>query len=81
MSLLKVYSKSKGEIMPEIKLPTAYKVVIFECERGWGCKVDDVKYFSTETEAVNYVKGFNSVNTDEVAPDWYMTALYQGIVE
>jgi hypothetical protein len=46
--------------MPEIKLPNAWKVVIIESERGWGQKVDEVKYFDNEEEANQFVRKFNS---------------------
>lgn len=60
--------------MPEIKLPNAWKVVIIESERGWGQKVDEVKYFDNEEEANQFVRKFNSQNTAGHAPDWYMYA-------
>lgn len=65
--------------MPEIRNPTVlYRVDLLEFERGWGSRLDEVKYFSTEQEATDYVKEFNSENTEDVVPDWYMIAIYQG---
>lgn len=63
----------------EIKV-NAYKVVITEHERGWGSKVDEVKYFDSEQSARDFVKQYNSKNTAPTAPDWYMLAEYYGKV-
>ena len=60
--------------MSEIKLQNAWKVAIIESERGWGQKVDEVKYFDNEEEANKFVRKFNSQNTAGQAPDWYMYA-------
>ena len=60
--------------MSEIKLQNAWKVAIIESERGWGQKVDEVKYFDNEEEANQFVRKFNSQNTAGRAPDWYMYA-------
>ena len=65
--------------MPEIKV-SAYRVDIIESERGWGQKVDEVKYFSNEVEAKEFVKLFNSKNTSNNVPDWYMYADFRGKV-
>jgi hypothetical protein len=67
--------------MPEIKLQSAFKVTIIESERGWGQKIDEIKYFDNETEAHNFVNRFNSANTKtDGVPDWYMYARYDGMV-
>lgn len=67
--------------MAEVKnIPELYKVVIMEHERGWGSKVDEEKYFDNETEAKEFCKEFNSFNTAETVPDWYMVANYLGKV-
>lgn len=63
--------------MPEIKnieQKEVWAVEVIECERGWGCKVDEVRYFDTKADADKFAKEFNYANTDEVAPDWYMQA-------
>ena len=68
--------------MAEIKLNNAYRVDIIESERGWGSKVDEVKYFDTEESALAFCKKYNdeyNPKTDHV-PDWYMIAQYQGKV-
>ena len=56
-----------------------YKVTIIESERGWGQKIDDVKYFTTEEEAQQFCEEFNKDNTEAVAPDWYMVARYERV--
>lgn len=66
--------------MAEINLQAAYKVTIIESERGWGQKIDEVKYFDNELEARNFVNKFNSANTETHVPDWYMYAEYNGPV-
>jgi hypothetical protein len=50
------------------------KVNIIESERGWGSKVDEVKEFDTLELAETFVTEFNSHNTEETVPDWYMRA-------
>jgi hypothetical protein len=66
--------------MPEIKLQNAFKVSIIESERGWGQKIDEVKYFDSEFDAKKFVTEYNSHNTATVVPDWYMYAQYEGKV-
>ena len=51
-----------------------------EYERGWGSRVDEVKYFPSEKEAKQFTEKFNSQNTAATAPDWYMVAVYDGRV-
>lgn len=50
------------------------KVNIWEYEKGWGGKVDEVKEFLTKEEALDFCKVFNKDNNLEVTPDWYMVA-------
>ena len=66
--------------MPEVKIPTAYKVEIIESERGWGQKVDEIKYFDNAQEAQEFTRSFNAQNTAAEVPDWYMYACYCGKV-
>jgi hypothetical protein len=66
--------------MAEIKLNNAYRVDIIESERGWGSKVDEVKYFDTEESALAFCKEYNKDNPTDHVPDWYMVAQYQGKV-
>lgn len=66
--------------MPEITKPVAHRVNILEYERGWGSRIDEVKYFDNEPEARAFVVKFNSKNTASTAPDWYMIAEYRGQV-
>ena len=53
------------------------KVFIMEYERGWGNKIDEVKEFKTREDAEAFCKEYNSKNTSESAPDWYMQAEIQ----
>jgi len=64
--------------MSEVKLGPLFKVEIIESERGWGSKVDEVKFFDNEQEAKDFCKIYNSKNTEKVVPDWYMYATYAG---
>ena len=66
--------------MPEVKISTLFRVVIIESERGWGQRIDEVKYFDNEHDARRFCSEFNAANTEKVAPDWYMYADYQGRV-
>jgi hypothetical protein len=63
----------------EIKV-TAWRVDIIESERGWGSKIDEVKYFDNEVDAKCFVVEYNAKNTAKVVPDWYMYAEYRGKV-
>lgn len=51
-----------------------WRVDIIESERGWGQKVDDVKFFDDEQEALDFVKEYNKDNNLPYVPDWYMYA-------
>jgi hypothetical protein len=58
---------------------TVYQVNIIESERGWGQKVDETIYFSTDVKAKTYVQEYNNkYNPPGPAPDWYMIAEYAG---
>lgn len=50
------------------------KVNIIESELGWGQKIDEVKEFDTLELAEAFVTEFNSRNTEDTVPDWYMRA-------
>lgn len=52
-----------------------FSVDLLESERGWGQKIDDTVYFHYRENAENFVKEFNSTNTETKTPDWYMIAL------
>jgi hypothetical protein len=55
-----------------------FKVVIMESERGWGQKIDSVKYFEGENaaqEAWDFADNFNKEDMKNYVPDWYMVAL------
>lgn len=51
-----------------------FKVNLIESERGWGSKIDETKEFDTMELAEAYIDAFNSKNTANSAPDWYMRA-------
>lgn len=67
--------------MPEVTLGDFYKVEIIESERGWGQRIDEIKYFDSEVDAKAFVAEFNRSNNLESAPDWYMVARYLGKVQ
>lgn len=50
------------------------RVCIIESERGWGSKVDEVKYFDTRGEAQAFCVEYNKDNNLAEVPDWYMVA-------
>jgi hypothetical protein len=50
----------------------AYKVAVIESERDWGRKIDDYVIALTTEEIEKFRKEFNSKNTSQTAPDWYM---------
>ena len=51
-----------------------YEAAIWEFERGWGSRLDEVKVFDTIEERDAFVTEFNSRNTSPTVPDWYMVA-------
>ena len=54
----------------------AHLVYEVEFERGWGSRVDDKWLFATKQEADDAIREYNSKNTAEEAPDWYMIMDY-----
>jgi len=57
-----------------------YAVNMIESERGWGSKIDEVKYFDTEEEARKFEVEYNlKHNSSSVVPDWYIIADYVGL--
>jgi hypothetical protein len=50
----------------------AFKIPVLEFERDWGSKVDDHMVCLTSEDAQVFKTEFNSKNTEESAPDWYM---------
>lgn len=49
-------------------------VPVIESERGWGSKIDDYMVCLSMEDAKAFAKKFNSENTEDTAPDWYMRA-------
>ena len=66
--------------MAQITKPIAYRVDIMEYDRFMGSKLDETLYFDNEAEAREHVRNFNSLNTSQTIPDWYMVAEYCGRV-
>jgi len=65
--------------MSEVKVGPLFRVVIIESERGWGSKVDEVKFFSDEQSAKDFCNRYNKdLNASDPVPDWYMVARYEG---
>lgn len=64
----------------EIQVIPTFKVEIIESERGWGQRIDEVKYFNSAKSAQDFCEDFNRKNTAQSVPDWYMYANYVGRV-
>jgi hypothetical protein len=65
--------------MAEVKVGSLHKVEIIESERGWGSKVDEVKYFDTKESAEAFIAEYNKdEDLSGEVPDWYMIARYCG---
>lgn len=60
--------------MAEVRIGNLWRVEIIESERGWGQKVDEVKFFDNFEEAEAFCRQYNSSNPPGPAPDWYMQA-------
>jgi hypothetical protein len=60
--------------MPELNLGEIWKVRIIESERGWGQKVEEVKFFDNQKDAATFAHEFNSANIEDHVPYWYMYA-------
>lgn len=56
-------------------------VEIIESESGWWQRVDEVMYFRSKGEALDFVLAYNTkFNNTVKTPDWYMYASYGGKV-
>lgn len=51
---------------------TVVIVPVTESERGWGRQIDDYMVCLTHEDAIAFTKEFNSKNTEETVPDYYM---------
>lgn len=49
----------------------AYKIAVYDSERGWGKKLDDYIVCPSAEEGLKFQKDFNSKNIDDVTPDFY----------
>lgn len=54
------------------KTHTVVKVPVVESEAGWGRKIDDYMVCLTVEDAKKFEKEFNSKNTADSTPEWYM---------
>jgi len=52
----------------------AAKIAVFESEKGWGRKLDDWMVCLSSSEAHAFKQEFNSNNTSDTVPEWYMQA-------
>lgn len=52
-----------------------FKIAVYESERGWGRKIDDWMVCLTSEDALLFKNEFNSENTEESVPDWYMVVI------
>ena len=50
----------------------AVAIPVVESEKGWGRKIDDYMVCLTMEDAEAFKKEFNSKNTSDTTPDWYM---------
>lgn len=51
-----------------------FKAVLYEFERGWGSRIDEIREFNTEKERDDFITSFNAQNNLPYVPDWYMVA-------
>jgi hypothetical protein len=51
-----------------------YTAVLIESERGWGQTIQDQEEFDSEEDRDSFITKYNSKNTEDDAPDWYMYA-------
>jgi len=56
------------------------QVFIMESERGWGIKIDEVRYFDTPEQALKFIEDYNARNNLTEVPDWYMYAEIGSVV-
>jgi len=58
----------------KVVAPGTTRVGIFEFERGWGSKCDEVREFPSYADAEAFCKDYNKDNNKTPVPDWYMAA-------
>ena len=66
MIAAKSVAYQKGTIM--------FKVYVWEMDAWSGRKLDSIQEFDSKEEALSFVRKFNSGNTENTVPDWYMYA-------
>jgi hypothetical protein len=57
----------------------AVKIAVLESEKIWGAKIDDWMVCLTIEDALKFKEEFNSKNTSNSVPDWYMIAIDEPI--
>lgn len=57
------------------------QVLLIESERGWGSKTFDIKLFTSDQAAKDFIEVYNSRNTERYAPDYYTYAEMGNVVE
>lgn len=67
--------------MRNFNMNAKYQVSVIESERGWGQKVDEVRYFDTLKLAEQFIEDYNAGNNSPVTPEWYMYARLDGLVD
>lgn len=58
-----------------------WKVTVIESERGWGQRIEAIRYFKTQGKAQKYADSINKQNTATEVPDTYWRADITGPVE
>lgn len=51
-----------------------FKVEIIESEKGWGQRVDEVRYFPTREKAQKFIDKHNEQNKEAYVPHYYFYA-------
>ena len=58
-----------------------YRVDLIESERGYGKKLFDTIWFIEESNALKYIKEYNSKNNLRTVPSYYTFAEFYGLAE
>jgi hypothetical protein len=67
-------TKIEGAMTKKKSEKKKFKVEVWEYERGWGSKIDEIREFDSQQAAEIWVKSFNAHNNLSEVPDWYMVA-------
>lgn len=71
------YEAYKGRLVVTVK----FKVELWESERGWGQRLDEVREFDDAQKALDFYREFNTENDKDEVPAWYMFAKKPVMVE